>query len=269
MRSHHTIGTGKVNPPAASTVEALLRAGLRLLEGSSLSPRLDTELLLARALGWDRARLFMNRDQPVAAAVAAQFIRDISARRTGRPLAHITGRREFWSLDLAVTTDVLVPRPETELLVERALLRLPADRPARVLDLGTGSGVLAIAARKLAPVRVLATDIDPVATHVARENVRLNGIASGVALETAPGFHSTAFRRHGPFDLIIANILARPLMRMAPQLAAQLAPGGAVVLSGILAEQRWKVLAAYNGAGLRHVRTLWRNGWVTIHLDRR
>ena len=139
----------------------------------------------------------------------------------------------------------------------------------RVLDLGTGSGVLAIAARKLAPVQVLATDIDPVATRVARENVRLNGIASGVALETAPGFHSTAFGRHGPFDLIIANILARPLMRMAPQLAAELAPGGDVILSGILASQRWKVLAAYNGAGLRHVRTIWREGWVTIHLDRR
>ncbi len=136
----------------------------------------------------------------------------------------------------------------------------------RVLDLGTGSGVLAIAARKLAPVRVLATDIDPIATKVARENVRLNGIVSGLTLETAPGFHSTAFRRHGPFDLIIANILARPLIRMAPQLAAELAPGGQVVLSGILAEQRWKVLAAYNGAGLRHVRTIWREGWVTIHL---
>jgi len=143
-------------------------------------------------------------------------------------------------------------------------------RVKRVLDLGTGSGVLAIAARKLAPVRVLATDIDPIATRVARENVRINGIASGVTLETAPGFHSTAFRRHGPFDLIIANILARPLMRMAPQLAAQLAPGGGdVILSGILASQRWKVLAAYNGAGLRHVSTIWRNGWVTIHLDNR
>ncbi|MCP8893797.1 50S ribosomal protein L11 methyltransferase [Shinella daejeonensis] len=138
----------------------------------------------------------------------------------------------------------------------------------RVLDLGTGSGVLAIAARKFAPVRVLATDIDPVATKVARENVRLNGITSDITLETAPGFHSTAFRRHGPFDLIIANILARPLMRMAPRLAAELAPGGHVILSGILAEQRWKVLAAYNGAGLRHVRTIWRDGWVTIHLDR-
>lgn len=139
----------------------------------------------------------------------------------------------------------------------------------RVLDLGTGSGVLAIAARKLAPVTVLATDIDPIATRVARENVRLNGIASGIALETAPGFHSTAFGRHGPFDLIIANILARPLMRMAPQLAAQLAPGGDVILSGILAAQRWKVLAAYNSLGLRHVRTIWREGWVTIHLDNR
>jgi ribosomal protein L11 methyltransferase len=142
-------------------------------------------------------------------------------------------------------------------------------RVKRVLDLGTGSGVLAIAARKLAPVEVLATDIDPIATRVARDNVRLNGIASGIALETAPGFHSTAFGRHGPFDLIIANILARPLMRMAPQLAAQLMPGGDVILSGILASQRWKVLAAYNGAGLRHVRTIWREGWVTIHLDKR
>jgi ribosomal protein L11 methyltransferase len=137
------------------------------------------------------------------------------------------------------------------------------------LDLGTGSGVLAIAARKLAPVAVLATDIDPVATRVARENVRKNGIADGITLETAPGFHHTAFRRHGPFDLIIANILARPLMHMAPQVAAHLSPGGQVVLSGILANQRWKVLAAYNGAGLRHVHTIWRNGWVTIHLDRR
>lgn len=142
-------------------------------------------------------------------------------------------------------------------------------RVKRALDLGTGSGVLAIAARKLAPIRVLATDIDPIATRVARENVRLNGIASGIALETAPGFHSTAFGRHGPFDLIIANILARPLMRMAPQLAAQLAPNGDVILSGILASQRWKVLAAYNGAGLRHVKTIWREGWVTIHLDNR
>ncbi|NEJ22798.1 50S ribosomal protein L11 methyltransferase [Rhizobium leguminosarum] len=143
------------------------------------------------------------------------------------------------------------------------------SRPVRnALDLGTGSGVLAIAVRKLRNIPVLATDIDPIATKVAAENVRRNGIASGIVTRTAPGFHSTAFPEHGPFDLIIANILARPLIRMAPKLATHLAPGGSVILSGILAGQRWKVIAAYSGARLRHVRTIWRNGWVTIHLDR-
>lgn len=134
------------------------------------------------------------------------------------------------------------------------------------LDLGTGSGVLAIAVRKLKHIPVLATDIDPVAVRVARENARSNGLIEGIEFRVAPGFHSTAFGQYGPFDLIIANILARPLMKMAPQLAAHLGPGGSVILSGILASQRWKVIAAYNGAGLAHVKTIWRNGWVTIHL---
>ncbi|MGF9691685.1 50S ribosomal protein L11 methyltransferase [Rhizobium sp. 0TCS1.26] len=141
-----------------------------------------------------------------------------------------------------------------------------AHPPRNALDLGTGSGVLAIAVAKLRKIPVLATDIDPVAVRVAAENVRLNRIGHGITLETAPGFHSSSFRRHGPFDLIIANILARPLMRMAPQLAMHLSPGGDVILSGILASQRWKVIAAYSGAGLAHVETIWRNGWVTIHL---
>lgn len=135
-----------------------------------------------------------------------------------------------------------------------------------VLDLGTGSGVLAIAAAKLGPVSVLATDIDPIATRVARDNVRHNHAARQVRCVTATGFHSTAFGESGPFGLIIANILARPLMRMAPDIRRHLAPGGSVILSGILASQRWQVLAAFNGQGMRHVETLWRNGWVTIHL---
>ncbi len=147
--------------------------------------------------------------------------------------------------------------------------RVVRSRTVRnALDLGTGSGVLAIAVRKLKPVPILATDIDPVATAVARENIKRNGIASGITVATAPGFHSDAFDKTGPFDLIIVNILARPLIKMAPQLVKHLAPGGSVVLSGILASQRWKVLAAYNGARLRHIRTIWRNGWVTIHLDK-
>lgn len=141
-----------------------------------------------------------------------------------------------------------------------------AERPRNALDLGTGSGVLAIAVGKLAHIPVLATDIDAIATRVARENARRNGMADGIIFQTAAGFHSPAFASHGPFDLIIANILARPLMKMAPQVVGHLTVGGSVLLSGILAEQRWKVLAAYNGAGMRHVKTIWRNGWVTIHL---
>jgi ribosomal protein L11 methyltransferase len=137
------------------------------------------------------------------------------------------------------------------------------------LDLGTGSGVLAIAVRKVKKIPVLATDIDPIAVQVARDNVRRNGIASGIRVETAPGFHSPAFREEGPFDLIIANILAKPLMKMAPELGNHLTAGGSVILSGILAEQRWKVIAAYKGAGMRHLSTIWRNGWVTMHFTNR
>jgi ribosomal protein L11 methyltransferase len=149
------------------------------------------------------------------------------------------------------------------------LASVARSRPVRnALDLGTGSGVLAIAAWKLLHVPVLATDIDPIATRVAADNARRNGVVNGLTFATAPGFHSTTFSANGPFDLIIANILARPLMKMAPQLVANLAPGGSVILSGILAEQRWKVLAAYNGQNLRHACTIWRNGWVTIHLTR-
>ncbi|MCR9123177.1 MAG: 50S ribosomal protein L11 methyltransferase [Phyllobacteriaceae bacterium] len=148
-----------------------------------------------------------------------------------------------------------------------ALDRLIARRkPAISLDLGAGSAVLAIAIAKLARMPVLATDIDPVATRVAAENARLNGVHALVRCETATGFGHRAFAEAGPFDLIVANILARPLMAMAPDIARHLAPGGDVVLSGILAEQRWKVLAAFRQVGLHHRRTIAREGWVTLHL---
>ena len=139
--------------------------------------------------------------------------------------------------------------------------------PRRALDLGTGSGVLAIAVRKLTPARVLATDVDPVATAIARRNMQGNVVRTGVRVATASGFHASDFRREGPFDLIVANILARPLMRMAPDIRRHLAPGGRVILSGILADQRWKVLSAYTLQGFAHRRTLWRDGWVTLLLD--
>ncbi|PBB31747.1 MULTISPECIES: 50S ribosomal protein L11 methyltransferase [unclassified Mesorhizobium] len=150
-------------------------------------------------------------------------------------------------------------------LLEQVVVR---ERPGNALDLGTGSAVLAIALAKLAHIPVLATDIDPVAVRVAATNARLNRVKALVETVTAPGFHHPIFSRRAPFDLIVANILARPLMRLAPEMARHIRLGGSLVLSGILDRQRDAVISAYVGQSFRHVRTLHREGWVTIHLKR-
>ncbi|AGB45803.1 ribosomal protein L11 methylase [Mesorhizobium australicum WSM2073] len=142
------------------------------------------------------------------------------------------------------------------------------EHPRNALDLGTGSAVLAIAVAKLAHIPVLATDIDPVAVKVAAANARLNHVKGLIETVTAPGFHHPIFARRAPFDLIVANILARPLMRLAPQMAGHVTLGGSIVLSGILDRQRDAVISAYVGQNIRHVSTLHREGWVTIHLKR-
>ncbi len=142
------------------------------------------------------------------------------------------------------------------------------ERPKNALDLGTGSAVLAIAVAKLAHIPVLATDIDPVATKVAAQNVRLNRVLAYVETRTASGFADPIFKARAPFDLIVANILARPLMRLAPEMARSVRLGGSLILSGILERQRNAVLSAYIGQNLRHVRTLTRGEWVTLHLKR-
>ncbi|CAN7510345.1 50S ribosomal protein L11 methyltransferase [Mesorhizobium sp. LjNodule214] len=142
------------------------------------------------------------------------------------------------------------------------------EHPANALDLGTGSAVLAIALAKLAHIPVLATDIDPVAVKVAAANARLNHVKALVETVAAPGFHHPIFGARAPFDLIVANILARPLMRLAPEMARHISLGGSIVLSGILDRQRDAVVSAYVGQQFRHVRTLHREGWVTIHLKR-
>jgi len=142
------------------------------------------------------------------------------------------------------------------------------EHPRNALDLGTGSAVLAIAVAKLAHIPVLATDIDPVAVRVAAANARLNHVKALIETVTAPGFHHPIFGKRTPFDLIVSNILARPLMRLAPQMAGHIALGGSIVLSGILERQRDAVISAYVGQNFRHVRTLHREGWVTIHLKR-
>ncbi|MEX0956804.1 MAG: 50S ribosomal protein L11 methyltransferase [Rhizobiaceae bacterium] len=142
------------------------------------------------------------------------------------------------------------------------------EMPQRILDLGTGSGVLAIGIAKLLRKAVLATDNDPVATRVAAANARLNGVSNLVRTATASGLRSQEIATAAPFDLIVANILARPLIGLAPSVARALAPGGSLILSGILAGQRRAVIAAYAGQRVRHVATIWRDGWVTMHFKR-
>lgn len=152
--------------------------------------------------------------------------------------------------------------------LEMINLVMQREHPRNALDLGTGSGVLAIAMAKLQPLRVLATDIDPVATQVAQDNIRLNGVFQSVHAITAAGFHHPDITSRAPFGLIVANILARPLMKMAPAMARTLAHNGSLILSGILDSQRDKVLAAYRIQGLYHCQTIHREGWGTLHLKK-
>ncbi len=151
-----------------------------------------------------------------------------------------------------------------------AIERTLRARPIRnALDLGTGSGVLAIAIARRTHVPVLATDIDPVAVRVATANVRLNGVAPLVHIAAAAGLRGRGFRRPGRFDLIVANILAGPLVGLAPAIRRALAPSGTVILSGLLPDQQNRVAAAYRAAGLRLERADRRDGWVILTLTPR
>ena len=140
-------------------------------------------------------------------------------------------------------------------------------RPFRPLDIGTGSGVLAIAAAKGLHRPVLASDIDCAALRVAARHVRRNGLAGRVRLVCAPGYRSRALRR-SRYDLVFANILARPLARMAPDLKRALAPGGVAVLSGLLRRQEPLVLSAHRSQRLSLERRLVIDGWSTLILRR-
>jgi release factor glutamine methyltransferase len=165
----------RINPdgPAANTVAALLQSAARALQGHSDSPRLDAEVLLGELLGLSRAGLIARGNEPCTRISERRYARLVEQRRQGTPVAYLTGSREFWSLNLRVTPAVLVPRPETELLVELALQRLPPDRPASVLDLGTGSGAIALAIAAERPgVKVTAVDISATALEVAMHNGR-------------------------------------------------------------------------------------------------
>lgn len=140
------------------------------------------------------------------------------------------------------------------------------EKPQNALDLGTGSGILAIGIALIKPIKILATDIDPIAIKVAKENFALNGVAKTITAITATGLDDEEIKKRVPFDLIVANILANPLIALAPQMVPALKKGGSIVLSGILEEQHDRVVKAFEAAGAKYIKTLHHEGWVAIHL---
>jgi ribosomal protein L11 methyltransferase len=145
---------------------------------------------------------------------------------------------------------------------------LKAYHPRRVLDVGTGTGVLAISAAKALRREVLASDIDPLSVRVARDNARLNGTGDLVQTIRATGFSAPDFAQRGPFDLVLANILANPLRQMATPMARHLAPSALVILSGLLPHQAQSVIAAYRARGLVLKRQLKVEGWSSLLMQR-
>jgi ribosomal protein L11 methyltransferase len=236
----------------------------------------------ARALAAGLAEAFAGRDPAPAATVERLAPRDwVGDNLAGFP-PHAVGRfhirgshitspppagavalrldagRAFGSGEHASTRGCLIA-------VDRLGRRRRFRRP---LDLGCGSGILAIAIAKAWRVPVVAADIDPEAVRVARENARTNGVAATVRFGCGPGYRVPAVAAGAPYDLIVANILARPLARLAGELARHLAPGGVAVLAGLLDGDANGVIAAHRPFGLSLERRLVVDGWATLVLGR-
>lgn len=220
--------------------EALRRAQ-RHLHARSPSARRDAEILLGSVLMKPRASLFANATAAMPAAALAQFEGLVAARAAGTPVAYLLGEREFWSLRLVVSPDVLIPRPETERLLELALAATAAQPRGAALDLGTGSGAIALAfATERAQWRVRGVDISDPATRLAERNrARLN--LANVRFTTGDWYQTLP---EGGFDLILANppyvashdpLLAHGDLRAEPRLALDGGPDGLTALRAVIA----------------------------------
>jgi release factor glutamine methyltransferase len=204
--------------------------------------RAQVQLLLARALGITKARLLAHPQLAAEAAAYPVYQEYLQRRLAGEPIAYILGEREFYGLRLRVTPAVLIPRPETELLVDLALARIPQDKPCDVLDIGTGSGCIAVAVAHARPAcRIIATDVSDAALAVARENAALH-TGGNVELRRGECFAPVADER---FDLILSNPpyvaqgdphLACGDLRFEPLQALVAGPDGLDVLRAIIAQ---------------------------------
>jgi len=203
----------------------------------------------------------------------AASLADLTPVRAGRFLVHGAHHRGQFPLNLVgIEIEAALAFGTGHHGTTRGCLQaldalLKRRRRLHLLDVGTGTGVLAIAAAKVLHSRVLTTDIDPVAVQVANANARHNGVGIFITNRVADGRRALPWR--GPFDLILANILLGPLSRMAPQLVSRLAPGGSVVLSGLLPNQANAAVAAYRTQGLALVRRAVLENWVTLVMKRR
>jgi release factor glutamine methyltransferase len=223
-----------------TTIAETLKSAAQTLSCHSESPRLDAELLLGKVMGFSRPALIAHGEDIVAQEAARAYEELISRRLKGAPVAYLTGCAEFWSLPLAVTPAVLVPRPETEMLVEQALQLKSADERCSVLDLGTGSGAIALSIATERPHwNITGVDLSPEALKIAAQNSHDLEITR-VRWRLGDWFKSVSGER---FDLIVANPpyigSADPaLVRLAAEPAMALTPGpsGLEALSAIIAD---------------------------------
>jgi len=214
----------------------------RFAERGLGTPRLDAQLLLADVLQKDRVYLYTHFDQPLGPDELASYRALIQRRLGGEPVAYLVGKKEFRSLELAVDARVLVPRPDSEATVDAALLHLPAEGAARVVDVGTGSGAIALAIKKERPaVEVWAVDRSPDAAAVARANAD----KLGLAVTVVEGDLLAPVAAHAPFAVIVSNppyiptsdiAALAPEVRKEPMAALDGGTDGLAILRRLIAD---------------------------------
>ena len=263
-----------MNEPAS--IRIALRDATDRLVAVSDSPRLDAELLLCRAIDMPRSYLFAHPEETLDAASLERFEDTLARRLGGEPIAYITGTKEFWSMELMVSPATLVPRPETEVLVERALMEVPRKANWQILDLGTGAGTVALAIARERPLcDIVATDISPAALAVARENARQLDLGNVEFLEGS----WTEPVKNRLFDLVVSNppYVARddPLLAALRAEPASALEAGAEGLDAIevLARECGAILKPGGMLAIEHGSTqaadveerLLRYAWIDIH----
>ncbi len=209
------------------------------------APRLDAEVLLAHVRGCPRIALYTAFDTPVADAERGRFRELVKRRGEGEPVAYLVGSREFFSLPFIVTKDVLIPRPETEGLVVRTIDLLKDAAAPRIIDVGTGSGAIAVTlAKQLPRAMIVATDISPAALAVAKANAERHGVADRIEFVECDLLADP--RTAGPWDVIVSNppyvredeypALPRDVREHEPKSALVAGPTGAEIVARLAAE---------------------------------